>query len=133
MLAPFLAVAFGGSLGAIARYVLVMASQNYWGLRFPYGTLAVNTLGSFLAGFFLSLLVGRYSGEEYWRLFLFTGFLGAFTTFSSFAAESLWLFEQKQWLKLACNILLNNAGALSMVLLGTFIAQNWVLTLLDKN
>lgn len=120
---PYLIVAFGGSLGAISRYATVMFTQNVWGLRFPYGTLIVNTLGSFLAGFFLTLLVGRFSAEEYWRLFFFTGFLGAYTTFSSFAAESLFLFEQGQWLKLLTNILANNIGSLTLVLSGTMAAR----------
>ncbi|KTD67495.1 fluoride efflux transporter CrcB [Legionella shakespearei] len=123
MIAPYAIVAFGGSLGAISRYATVMFAQNVWGLRFPYGTLIVNTLGSFLAGFFLTLLVGRFSAEEYWRLFFFTGFLGAYTTFSSFAAESLFLFEQEQWLKLFTNIMANNIGSLTMVLLGTMAAR----------
>ncbi|WP_058472443.1 fluoride efflux transporter CrcB [Legionella quateirensis] len=131
MIAPYLAVAFGGSLGAISRYATVIFAQNIWGLRFPYGTLIVNTLGSFLAGFFLTLLVGRFSAEEYWRLFFFTGFLGAFTTFSSFAAESLFLFEQGQWLKLLINILVNNIGALTMVLVGTFVARSLLAGYLD--
>lgn len=127
MIAPYLAVAFGGSLGAISRYATVMFAQNVWGVRFPYGTLMVNTVGSLLAGFFLTLLVGRFSGEEYWRLFFFTGFLGAYTTFSSFAAESLFLFEQGQWLKFFINIVVNNLGSLSMVLIGTLLARYFVL------
>lgn len=131
MIAPYLAVALGGALGAISRYVTVMCAQNYWGLRFPYGTLIVNTAGSFLAGFFLTLLIGRFNAEEYWRLFFFTGFLGAFTTFSSFAAESLFLFEQEQWLKLVANVLVNNIGALTMVLLGTYCARGLLSGYLD--
>lgn len=128
---PYLIVAFGGSLGAISRYATVMFAQNVWGLRFPYGTLIVNTLGSFLAGFFLTLLVGRFSAEEYWRLFFFTGFLGAYTTFSSFAAESLFLFEQGQWLKLLTNILANNIGSLTLVLSGTMAARYLLAGYLD--
>lgn len=83
----------------------------------------MNTLGSFLAGFFLIVLVGRFSAEESFRLFLFTGFLGAFTTFSSFAAESLFMFEQGYWFKLISNILVNNVGSLSMVFIGTLVAK----------
>ena len=123
MIGPYLVIALGGSLGAISRYSVVLCSQSMWGLRFPYGTLVVNTLGSFLAGFFLALLVGRFNAEEYWRLFFFTGFLGAFTTFSSFAVETLVLYESNQWLKLGLNILLNNIGALVMVVLGTLLAR----------
>lgn len=130
--ASYLAVAIGGALGAISRYATVMCSQNLLGWRFPYGTLLVNTLGSFLAGFFLALLVGRYSGEEYWRLFFFVGFLGAYTTFSSFAVETLFLYEQGAWLKLMLNMLFNNIGALLMVFLGTFLARNWVLGYLQQ-
>lgn len=131
MIAPYLAVALGGSLGAISRYATVICAQNIWGLRFPYGTLIVNTFGSFLAGFFLTLLVGRFNAEEYWRLFFFTGFLGAFTTFSSFAAETLFMFEQGQWLKLLTNILVNNIGSLTMVLLGTCVARGLLSGYLD--
>ena len=123
MIAPYLAVAFGGALGAIARYATVIFAQNVWGIRFPYGTLIVNTVGSFIAGFLLTLLVGRFNAEEYWRLFFFTGFLGAFTTFSSFAAETLFMFERSQWLKLFTNVVVNNAGSLTMVLLGTLLAR----------
>lgn len=124
--APYLAVALGGSIGAIARYATVICAQNAWGIRFPYGTLIVNTVGSFLAGFILALLIGRFSAEEYWRLFFFTGFLGAFTTFSSFAAETLILFEQGQWSKMLLNILMNNMGSLAMVLIGSLLARRLV-------
>lgn len=126
MIAPYLAVALGGSLGAIARYGIVLLSQNAWGLKFPYGTLIVNSFGSLLAGFFLAFLVGRFNAEEYARLFFFTGFLGAFTTFSSFAAESLLMYEKSQWAKLFTNILANNMGALVMVLIGTFLARSLI-------
>ena len=123
MIAPYFFVALGGSIGAIARYLTVLFAQNTWGLRFPYGTLLVNTFGSFIAGFLLTFLVGRYNAGEYWRLFFFTGFLGAYTTFSSFAAETLLMFKDGQWLKLCSNIMLNNIGSLAMVLVGALSAR----------
>ena len=122
MITDILAIATGGALGALCRYFMVMTAQNVWGIGFPYGTLFVNCTGSLLAGSLLAFLVGRFSGTEYVRLFLLTGFLGAYTTFSSFAAETLFLFEQGQWLKLFFNILLNNAGALFFVWMG------WMMT-----
>jgi CrcB protein len=67
--------------------------------------------------------VGRYNAGEYWRLFFFTGFLGAYTTFSSFAAETLLMFKDGQWLKLCSNIMLNNIGSLAMVLVGALLAR----------
>ena len=132
MLAPYLIVALGGSIGAIARYFVVILAQNTWGASFPYGTLIVNIVGCFLAGFFLTVLIGRFSAEQYLRLFFFTGFLGAFTTFSSFAAESLFLFEQGQWQKLLINIMVNNIGSLVMVLMGTILARYFVLGYFER-
>ncbi len=123
MIAPYVFVALGGSIGAIARYLTVLYAQNIWGLYFPYGTLIVNTSGSFLAGFILTFFVGRYNAGEYWRLFFFTGFLGAYTTFSSLAAENLLMFRESQWLKLCSNIILNNIGSLAMVLVGALLAK----------
>lgn len=131
MWTPYSVVALGGALGAIARYATVLLTQTIWGIRFPYGTLLVNTLGSFVAGFFLIFLVGRFNAGEYWRLFFFTGFLGAFTTFSSFAAETLLMLKEGQWLKLASNILLNNIGSLSMVFVGALLAQ-YILSILHQ-
>jgi fluoride exporter len=124
MFAPYIMVGLGGSLGAIARYITVICSQTLWGLRFPYGTLLVNTFGSFIAGFFLTFLVERFNAGEYWRLFFFSGFLGAYTTFSSFAAETLLMYKNGQWFKLCSNILLNNVGSLAMVLIGALLAQS---------
>lgn len=118
MLTPYGAVALGGALGAICRYVTKTGAQTFWGIYFPYGTLIVNSLGSFIGGLLHAVLSDRWSGTEGARLFIFSGFLGAYTTFSSFAMESLLMFEKHQWFKLCMNVLANNVGALFMVYLG---------------
>lgn len=123
MLSSLVAVGLGGALGAMARYLVSLMAQNAWGIYFPFGTLIVNGLGSFLAGLTVTLLVNSLSGSEQARLFIFTGFLGGFTTFSSFAVESMWLFEQGQWIKWMVNIAVNNIAALGLVLFGAMLGR----------
>jgi CrcB protein len=64
-----------------------------YGTRFPYGTLVINVTGSFILGFFLTLITERIVVHPYWRLFFAIGFLGAYTTFSTFTFESLALVQ----------------------------------------
>ncbi len=126
MLTAIFAVAAGGSLGAVARFGTVYFTQMLLGTRFPVGTLLVNCFGSFLIGFLMNFIMDRFTGEaEVWRLFLVVGFLGAYTTFSSFAWETLILYSNGEWLSAALNILLNNVCTLVMVLLGVQSAR-WI-------
>ncbi|GGI89675.1 fluoride efflux transporter CrcB [Legionella impletisoli] len=119
MLQAALAVAVGGALGALSRYGSVSLIQLALGTRYPWGTLFVNSLGSFLIGFIMSFLIERMAfGAEYWRLFLVVGFLGSYTTFSSFAWETLALYHNEQWVGALMNLFLNNLGSLFMVILG---------------
>lgn len=89
------AVAAGGALGSLARYLAVNGLAAWLGRAFPYGTLAVNVVGSFLMGLALALLVQRGWLGEPWRTGLMTGVLGGFTTFSAFAGETLVLAQQR--------------------------------------
>ena len=87
----YLAVAVGGSLGAVSRYWVSSASYRWLGQDFPYGTLSVNLVGSLVMGFLSVLLVHRFHISEELRIGLLAGFLGSFTTFSTFAMDTLHL------------------------------------------
>jgi CrcB protein len=85
---PFLAISLGGVLGANARYLVTVYVAERLGTTFPYGTFIINVTGSVAIGFFLTLVTERYSVDPVWRLFFATGFLGAYTTFSSYTFEA---------------------------------------------
>ncbi len=118
----FLLVALGAALGANARYLVGLWAGRF-GATFPYGTFLVNVTGSLLLGFLLTLATGRLNLSPEWRLVLAVGFFGSYTTFSSYAVESLALFrEGSLWLGLA-NVLGNNLVGLLFSLLGMLLAQ----------
>ncbi len=111
----YLAIAAGGSLGAMARYWLSGATYQWLGQHFPFGTLAVNLAGSLAMGFLSVLLVHRFDVSDEIRIGLLAGFLGSFTTFSTFAMDSLHLASNGAMLKaasyIALSVLLCIAGA----------------------
>jgi CrcB protein len=92
-LAPYLAVSAGGIAGAIARYVVGVWAATQWGTAFPWGTLLINVSGSFLLGFYLTRVTERGAGRATTRLFVATGFCGAFTTFSAMSYETVSLLQ----------------------------------------
>ena len=96
-----LAIALGGSVGAVLRYLVTVWSRNSWGLAFPYGTLLVNVIGSFLLGFLVIILTQKFATPIWLRQLLFVGVLGAFTTFSTFSLETVELLQAgKEWIAL---------------------------------
>lgn len=123
MFAPLVFVACGGALGALARFGTVELSQLLFGDHFPIGTLLVNCLGSLMIGLFMSLFMDRLLDVENWRLFIVVGFLGAYTTFSSFAWDTMVLYSNGQWLAVITNILLNNVLAIVLLLLGILMGR----------
>jgi CrcB protein len=106
-LIQLIAIASGGAAGALFRYWVSNGVYSLLGRGFPYGTLAVNVLGSLVMGFLYVLLLERTTVSPEWRGALLIGFLGAFTTFSTFSIETLNLLEQAELIKAGLNILLS--------------------------
>jgi CrcB protein len=93
----YLVISLGGILGANARYILGTWIAGRYGTSFPYGTLVINISGSFVIGLFLTLIAERFVLHPHWRLFFAVGFLGAYTTFSTFSYESVVLIQNGAW------------------------------------
>ena len=102
-----LAIAAGGALGAVLRFWMSNGVYALLGRGFPYGTLAVNVLGSLLMGFLFVLLIDKLSLGPNWRAALLIGLLGAFTTFSAFSIETLNLIEEGETMKTLLNTALS--------------------------
>lgn len=87
-------IAVGGALGTLSRYSLGLWISNKWNQGFPLHTFIINVMGAFLLGFINILLVERYAINPIWRLGIGVGFLGAFTTFSTFGYETMTLIQE---------------------------------------
>jgi CrcB protein len=113
-----LLVMLGGSLGAAGRYGIGLLAARFWGVHFPWGTLAVNLIGCFFIGLIFAVADrARFLTPEL-RLLIVTGFLGALTTFSTFALETVNAGRAGLALQPLANILINNIGGLGLVFLG---------------
>lgn len=114
-----LLIFLGSGLGGLSRYGI--SNSIYWflGRQFPYGTLFVNATGSFLMGLLYILILERFDGiGPQLRAVLLIGFLGGYTTFSSFSIETFNLIESGAWLSAILNILLNVILCISLTWLG---------------
>ncbi len=101
-------VMLAGGLGAVLRYGLTEWSAKLLGTAFPYGTLLVNILGSFLIGLLYAVWwQDQWLVNSAWRAVVITGFLGALTTFSAFSLDNMIYLQHGLWTKLTINILLN--------------------------
>ena len=120
-----LSVAAGGAAGALARYGTVLLFQRYTASTFPFAIFTANVLGSFAFGFLWSLMEDRGWVSENLRLLALTGFMGSFTTFSTFAFDSSMFWRSGSWGLLAANIILSNAAALAAIFLGFRAAKIW--------
>ncbi|GLX82264.1 fluoride efflux transporter CrcB [Thalassotalea eurytherma] len=123
----YLTVALGGGIGASLRFFVYQQTASLLGKGFPYATLLVNLLGSFLLGLLYSLIEQGHIEAGVYRSLIGIGFLGAFTTFSTFSVDTILLFQQGFLLKAMTNIVLNVSLCIMAAALGMFIV-----TLINK-
>ena len=119
----FIAISVAAIVGANLRYLLSRLTARELGPVFPYGTLFINIVGSFIVGFFIIWATERVLLDPRWRLLVVVGFCGSFTTFSSYAFETMAYFEHGQWGLMAANILSNNLLCLAGALAGMALAR----------
>jgi fluoride exporter len=119
----FLAISVAAIVGANLRYLISRLAVREFGAVFPYGTLAINIVGSFIVGFFVIWTTERVLLDPRWRLLVVVGFCGSFTTFSSYAFETMSYFEQGQWALMLANIFSNNLLCLGGALAGIAVAR----------
>jgi fluoride exporter len=119
----FLAISVAAIVGANLRYFVSRLAAIELGSVFPYGTLFINIVGSFIVGFFVIWTSERVLVDPRWRLLVVVGFCGSFTTFSSYAFESMAYFEQGQWGLMLVNIFSNNILCLGAALGGIAVAR----------
>ncbi len=112
-------IALGGAIGAVSRYGLQGLVYRFTGTAFPYGTLVVNLTGCFLIGWIMAVTEDRFVLSPLVRVFLTIGILGGFTTFSSFAYETLALMRDGEWIW----ALANAAGSVVLGLAAAFLGM----------
>ena len=113
----------GGCIGAAARYGVSLLATRWWGMSFPWGTLAVNLVGCFLIGLSFGMADKLSWYRPSARLFFTTGFLGALTTFSTFSLETVNAANGAAPSVAAANVLVNNIGGLALASLGIWIGR----------
>ncbi len=120
-----LLVAVGGAIGSVTRYLLGGWVAARYGASFPYGTFIINVTGSFIIGLFLAFAQDRAWLSPYWRLFFAVGFLGGYTTFSTFEYESVKLLQDGEMLLCALymigSVVTGAVGAIAGIALGSWI------------
>jgi CrcB protein len=121
---PYLCVALGGAIGSVGRYWTGLVASRAWGDAFPWGTLVINILGSFVIGFFATLTLpdGPLPADANVRVFVMVGLCGGYTTFSSFSLQTLALMKAGDWLGAVGNAVLSVLLCMVAVALGSWLA-----------
>jgi len=122
MISTIAVVAFGGALGAVARYGVNIGTVHIFGHGFPWGTLVVNILGSFMMGILIAKFASMDNVSHEMRALTATGFLGAFTTFSTFSLDFVTMWERGEMMQ-ACAYML---ASVVLSIMALFIAL-WVM------
>jgi CrcB protein len=120
----YVAIAIGGVLGCWARYAMTNLVQAIYGREFPYATLTINLLACFMMGFLFEETLERLTISPVLRLGILTGFIGGFSTFSTFAMETLLLAEQGEPARSLLYVLLSIIFGLAAVTGGVYIARS---------
>jgi len=117
-------IAIGGALGSLSRYYLSNTFlKNFVFFDIPFAILAINALGSLFFGFFMGLYTSNIIASDNLKVFLLTGFLAAFTTFSTFAWESIILFQNEMYIKLVIYCIASIILSISFCLLGYVLGK----------
>ena len=120
-----LVIGIGGFVGAVARYGIAVWIGQRWGRSFPLGTFVINVSGSFLIGLLMTLMAERFTENPQWRLLLVVGFLGAYTTFSTFEYETGALLKDGEWLFAGLNVVLSVIVGFVALKLGEVMAKSF--------
>ncbi|ENY6170360.1 fluoride efflux transporter CrcB [Vibrio fluvialis] len=116
-------IAIGGAIGACSRYLVSEWSVTLFGRSFPYGTLTVNIVGSFIMGLLIAAFENEWLAPYPWRQIIGLGFLGALTTFSTFSMDNVLLMQQGDFFKMGLNVLLNVLLSIS----AAWVAYQWLI------
>lgn len=116
-------IGLGAVAGANARFVIGRWMANRYGASFPFGTFLINITGAFLIGLLLTLLTETLVADPRWRLLLIVGFLGSYTTFSTYTFEGYVLMERGDWARAATYILGSNVVGLAACVAGVLLAR----------
>jgi len=120
-----LLVALGGALGSVLRFGVIAITYKFLDINFPWGTIFANLIGCFVIGLIWAIL-DTFDEPKNLKLFLITGLLGGFTTFSSFALENFNMFRAGEIKLVAANILISNIAGIFLVFVGYYIAKQTI-------